>query len=245
MLGALPTLLTEPRPAPLALVAREAPREAAADWFLLRTAALLVTLPVFVQAPLVHAQPLLAALLTAPLLTAGIVLGLSEQPRRARLGALLVGFAGSWLCGSLFWGWCRLHPLWHLPMEALALPLALGGLRSRWRWAGAFYLASLLGTAATDAAMALTGVMPLWPLVLGAPPEAAMQLLQAAASQVLTPLNLGLIAAFAAGLGALGTWLWQRQSLGRVAAITVLTTLGVDGIFLLLALGAPSWSGLI
>lgn len=245
MLGAQPTLLREPRPAPLTLVAPPAPLKASSDAALQRLAALLVTLPVFVQAPLVHAHPLLATLLTVPLLAAGVMLGLSRVSDRARLGALLVGFAGSWLCGSLFWGWCRLHPLWHLPIEALALPLALGGLRSRWRWAGAFYLASLVGTAATDGAMALTGVMPLWPQVVAAAPEAAMQLLQQAASQLLSPFNLGLIGAFAACLGALGVWLWQQQSLGKLAAITVLTTLGVDGIFLLLALGAPGWSGLI
>lgn len=245
MLGAQPTLLSEPRRAPLSLVAHPAPLKASSDVALQRLAALLVTLPVFVQAPLVHAHPMLATLLTVPLLAAGLVLGLSQVSDRARLGALLVGFAGSWLCGSLFWGWCRLHPLWHLPIEALALPLALGGLRSRWRWAGAFYLASLVGTAATDGAMALTGVMPLWPLVVAAPPEAAMQLLQQAASQLLNPFNLSLIGAFAACLGALGVWLWQQQSLGKIAAVTVLTTLGVDGIFLLLALGAPGWSGLI
>ncbi|MFZ9269817.1 MAG: DUF3120 domain-containing protein, partial [Prochlorococcaceae cyanobacterium] len=74
---------------------------------------------------------------------------------------------------------------------------------------------------------------------------AAMQLLQQAASQLLNPFNLSLIGAFAACLGALGVWLWQQQSLGKIAAVTVLTTLGVDGIFLLLALGAPGWSGLI
>jgi hypothetical protein len=245
VLGVQPTLLPESRPAAFSASQRKVLRAGDDQAGLLRGAALLVTLPVFVQAPLVHAQPLLAAVLTVPLLAAGIVLGLSERPQRARWGALLVGFAGSWLCGSLFWGWCRLHPVWHLPLEALALPLALGGLRSRWRWAGAFYLASLLGTAATDAAMALTGVMHLWPMVLAAPPAAAMQLLQEAARQVLSPFNLGVIGFVAAALGGIGAWLWQQQSAGRVAAITVLTTLGVDGIFLVLALGAPRWSGLI
>jgi hypothetical protein len=208
-------------------------------------AVVLVTLPVFVQAPLVHAQPLVATLLTAPLLAAGIVLGLSPLQHRSQLGAVLVGFAGSWLCGSLFWGWLRLHPLLHLPVEALALPLALAGLRSRWQLAGAFYLASLLGTAATDAAMALSGLMPLWPAALGAEPGAAMALLQEAALQVLRPVNLALVIAFAAALLALSLRLRQGGASARLAGATLITTLGVDAVFLLLALAAPGWSGLI
>jgi lysylphosphatidylglycerol synthetase-like protein (DUF2156 family) len=208
-------------------------------------AALLVTLPVFVQAPWVHAHPLATALTTVPLLALGIGLGLSERPGRQQLGALLVGFAGSWLGGSLFWGWCRLHPLWHLPVEALALPLALGGLRSRWQLAGAFYLASLLGTAATDAAMALTGVMPLWPGVVAAAPSEALPLLQQAAERVLQPGNLLLVLAFGLALLALGRWLWQRGGAWRLAGATLTTTLVVDALFLGLCLAAPRWSGLI
>ena len=209
-------------------------------------AVVLVTLPVFVQAPLVHAQPLIATLLTVPLLGAGILLGLSPQQHRAELGAVLVGFAGSWLCGSLFWGWLRLHPLLHLPLESLALPLAVAGLRSRWQLAGAFYLASLLGTAATDAAMALTGLMPLWPAALAAEPGAAVALLQQAALQVLTPLNLGVVLAFAAALLAVSLRLWKRDgTTARLAGTTLITTLAVDAVFLLIALTAPRWSGLI
>jgi hypothetical protein len=209
-------------------------------------AVVLVTLPVFVQAPLVHAQPLIATLLTVPLLSAGILFGLSPQPHRAQLGAVLVGFAGSWFCGSLFWGWLRLHPLLHLPIEALALPLAVAGLRSRWQLAGAFYLASLVGTAATDAAMALTGLMPLWPAALAAEPGAAMGLLQQAALRVLTPVNLGLVLAFAVAVLGLSLGLRRRgDATARLAGSTLATTLAVDAVFLLLALAAPRWSGLI
>jgi hypothetical protein len=234
VIGASPSLLPAQRG--LAL-----PRRLSLDL----VAALLVTLPVFVQAPLVHAHPLVATLLTVPLLAMGIVLGLSPSEQRARAGALLVGFAGSWFCGSLFWGWCRLHPLWHLPIEALALPLALGGLRSRWQLAGSFYLASLLGTAATDAAMALTGLMPLWPAALAAEAGEAGALLQEAALRLLTPLNLVLISAFAAALLGLSLGLWQRGATARLAAATVITTLLVDALFVALVLIAPRWSGLI
>lgn len=214
-------------------------------WPLVPVAVVLVTLPVFVQAPWVHAHPWSATLATLPLLCLGVLLGLSERPERQQFGALLVGFAGSWLGGSLFWGWCRLHPFWHLPIESIALPLALGGLRSRWRVAGAFYLASLLGTAATDAAMALTGVMERWPLVLASQGQESLLLLQDAARLIVQPTSLAIVTSFAAGLLALSIWLWRLGGLARISSAAVVTTLLVDGIFWLLALHAPSWSGLV
>ena len=149
--------------------------------------ALLVALPVFLQAPWVRLAPLTATLFTAALLTAGILLEQQFRGRYGEAGSLLVGFSGSWLAGCLFWGWCRLHPIWHLPIEAFALPLALAGLRSRWRLGCALYLGSLLGTAATDAAIAATGLMPLWPQVLAAAPADAALLLQQAGQRVLAP----------------------------------------------------------
>jgi hypothetical protein len=198
-----------------------------------------------VQAPWVHGHPLGATLATAPLLALGIVLGLQDEAKWQSLGALLVGFAGSWLCGSLFWGWCRQHPLWHLPIESLALPWAVAGLRSRWRLAGAFYLASLLGTAATDAAMALTGVMPLWPQVLQATPTQAAALLTIAAHQVLNPTHLAVITGFGLALLGLARRLWQRGGIARISAATLAATLAIDGLFLALALSAPGWSGVV
>ncbi|MEX1323127.1 MAG: DUF3120 domain-containing protein, partial [Synechococcaceae cyanobacterium] len=148
---------------------------------------LLVTLPVFIQAPWVRHQPFSAAAFTAVLLAIALLLADSHEPRRRRAGELLVGFCGSWLAGALFWGWARLHPVCHLPLEAFALPLALGGLNSRWRLACGFYLGSLLGTAATDAAIALTGLMPLWPQALASSPQQAGELLGLGAAAVLRP----------------------------------------------------------
>ena len=242
MVSAQPSLLSE-----VALTALPASslKRTQNDTALLLMAVALVSLPVFVQAPWVHAHPLGATLATLPLLASGIGLGLSDNPKRQQLGSLLVGFAGSWLGGSLFWGWCRLHPLWHLPLEGIALPLALGGLRSRWRLAGAFYLASLLGTAATDAAMALSGVMAHWPLVLAAQGSEALQLLQTAAAAVLSPANVLVIAGFGLGLLGLSRWLWTLGGIARISSATLLSTLAVDALFLLLALLAPSLSGLI
>ncbi len=206
---------------------------------------LLVTLPVFLQAPWVRLAPFSATVFTVPLLALALLLSRHRDPRLARAGQLLVGFCGSWLGGCLFWGWCRLHPLWHLPIEAFALPLALTGLRGRWKLACAFYLGSLLGTAATDAAMAATGVMTSWPQVLSASPPEASLLLQNLARQVLSPLPLTLVIGFAAALIQACRWLWRRGEAGRICSAALATTLAVDGLFLLAALGAPVLTGLI
>ncbi len=209
-------------------------------------AALLVAVPVFVQAPWVRVAPMAAALFTLPLAALGVVLEQRADGRLRSFGVLLVGFAGSWLGGSLFWGWCRLHPLWHLPIEAYALPIALAGLRSRWRLAAGFYLTSLLGTAATDVVMALSGVMAFWPAVLAAPASEAPALLQAAAGAVLRPAPLALTLLAASLLCWLSRWLWSRGGAAeRVWAATLATTLAVDGLFFLAAGVAPSLSGLI
>lgn len=208
-------------------------------------AAALVVLPVFAQAPWVRSAPMAAALFSSVILTAGLLLERQAQRPLAELGVLLVGFSGSWLGGSLFWGWCRLHPLWHLPIEAFALPLAVAGLSGRWRLAGCFYLASLLGTAATDGAMAISGVIDLWPQVLSAPLSEAPRLLQQAAMAVVQPLPLTVVLLAAAALLTLSQALWRQGTPGRVAAATLATTVVVDGLFLAIALAAPALTGLL
>jgi hypothetical protein len=208
-------------------------------------AALLVAVPVFIQAPLVRVAPLAAAALTLPLLATAVLLERFGQGPWQPLGPLLVGFSGSWLAGCLFWGWLRLHPVWHLPLEAFALPLAVAGLGGRWRLAGAFYLASLLGTAATDAAIAASGLMPLWIEVLAAPLSQAPLLLQQAGEMVLHPANLALVVSMAALLLQTCALLWKRGGIARISAATLATTLVVDGLFLAAALVAPQLSGLI
>ena len=73
-------------------------------------AALLVAVPVFVQAPWVRVAPMAAALFTLPLAALGVVLEQRASGRLRSLGVLLVGFAGSWLGGSLFWGCAACTP---------------------------------------------------------------------------------------------------------------------------------------
>ena len=59
--------------------------------------------------------------------------------------------------------------MWHLPVESIALPIAVSLLQTRWKIGASFYLASLLGTAFTDVMIVLTGVMKAWPEVVDAP----------------------------------------------------------------------------
>jgi len=40
-------------------------------------------------------------------------------------------------------------------------------------------------------------------------------------------------------------WLWERGEGGRVMAVSLLSTLAVDGVFVCLALLAPQLSGLV
>ena len=209
------------------------------------TAALLVTVPVFLQAPWVRMAPMSAALFTVPLMALALLLERRGQGQWQQLGVLLVGFCGSWLGGCLFWGWFRLHPVMHLPIEAFALPLAVAGLGGRWRLAGTFYLGSLLGTASTDGVIAAAGLMDLWVQVLNAPLAEAPLLLQGAAIQVLHPLPMALIGLTASVLVLVCRRLWNLGGPWRVAAAALGTTLAVDGLFLGAALLAPQLSGLI
>jgi hypothetical protein len=189
--------------------------------------------------------PWSAALFTAVLVGIGVLLERRPEQRLRLAGIILVGFAGSWLGGSLFWGWCRLHPIWHLPIEGFALPLALAGLSGRWRLGCALYLGSLAGTAATDAVIALTGLMPLWPQILSADPETGSLLLQQAAQQLLGPSSLIVLAGSAAFLLRVSQWIWPLGQAGRIAAAALATTVMIDGLFLGAALVTPHLSGLI
>lgn len=214
-------------------------------WVLPCIAAVLTLGPVFLQAPLVRLAPMIAVYATAPLLLVALACVRHPNPSRQHLGLLLVGFAGSWLGGTLFWGWCREYPLWHLPIEAFALPLAIGGLGTRWRIGAWFYLSSLLGTALTDGMIAFTGLMPFWPPVVQASPDAAAALLQEAARTLVQPSSLLLLALAGALILQLCRQLQAGDEARRVAAATLACTLLVDGVFLGVALLAPRLSGLI
>jgi hypothetical protein len=223
-------------------------------WFVsvAKVAAAMVVLPVFLQAPWVRVHPFSATLFTAVLVAIGVVLNRSDNQQKADFGALIVGFSGSWLAGCVFWGWLRAHPVLHLPVEAFALPIALAGFGTRWRLASAFYLSSLVGTAFTDLMMAVTGVMHFWPGVVTASLDTAPQLLHEAGLHLLHPLPITALVL------AAGSILWLAQTLSKretallnssdtlsMSAAVLMTTLWVDGLFLLAAVVQPGLSGLI
>ena len=138
----------------------------------------------------------------------------------------------------------------HLPVEAFALPVALGGLQGRWRLAATFYLSSLLGTACTDLAMAATGVMQFWPAVVTASLDQAPLLLHQAGLHLLQPLPMVTLMIAAAIVLFVGRRLNTNGNdsngeTGAMAAAVLITTLWVDGLFLLSALLQPGLSGLI
>ena len=210
----------------------------------------MVVLPVFLQAPWVRLDPFSATLFTAVLVAAGLVMHQNRSQTTSDLGSLLVGFSGSWLAGCIFWGWLRAHPVLHLPVEAFAVPVALGGLQGRWRLAATFYLSSLVGTACTDLAMAATGVMQFWPAVVTASLDQAPLLLHQAGIHLLQPLPLVTLVISAVLVLLAGRRLSRNSGgftgdVGSMAAAVLITTLWVDGLFLLSALLQPGLSGLI
>ncbi len=171
----------------------------------------------------------------------------------SRIGSLLVGVSGSWLGGCLFWGWLRMHPVLHLPVEAVALPLAFIGITTRWRIGAGFYLSCLLGTAFTDLMMLLTGVMDSWPQVVNSSFENSATTLNRAGLNLLNPLSIVMLLIAALLISFISNQMRQRGNLAHslegstwlVASAALTTTLWVDGLFLLTTLIQPKLSGLI
>ena len=212
----------------------------------------MVVLPVFVQAPWVHVFPFSAFLFSFIIFFLGFYLLNFCSDRWSSVGSLCVGVSWSWLGGCLFWGWLRAHPVWHLPVESIALPIALSLLKTRLKIGASFYLASLLGTAFTDLMIVLTGVMQAWPKVVDAPFSEASTMLSFTAEQLLEPFSL--LAIFIAALLIILIANWMNQKSKRepffsdawlVSSSALTTTLWVDGLFFATTLIQPQLSGLI
>lgn len=121
----------------------------------------LVSVPVFFEAPLVRYAPWLSLICTVGWLA--IAKHLREEQKSPVWGSLLWGFSLTWLCGSLYWGWLRWEPSYHVPVEALALPWAIWGVRHEaYRVGSWFYIGSLFGTATTDFYFYITNLFPHW-----------------------------------------------------------------------------------
>lgn len=200
--------------------------------------AFLVSVPVFFQAPLVRSLPLVSLLLTGVL--ALFVRSLWREADTRGLGDLMAGFTLTWLAGSIYWGWFRWQPLLHLPIEALALPLALWGIwRCKTPIAHWFYLGSLLGTALTDVYFYLVRLIPHWRQLMFATPEQAPDILNAALENMQTPWGIGCAVTIVGLLIVLGSLPLRSRHLHHWAfSGAVFSTVLVDGLFLVAAIAA-------
>jgi hypothetical protein len=194
-------------------------------------AAFLVSVPVFLQAPLVRQLPLLSLVMTLGWVWLG--LWLFQRKTTHLWGDLLLGFSWSWLAGSIYWGWLRWEPLIHLPVEAIGLPFAVWSLRRGWGKIGnLFYLGSLFGTALTDVYFYLTNLIPHWRQVMRVDPELAIPIFQSAIAQVQTPWGITSAVVLMATLLIVGIWSLAKGQLHWWAfSGAVLSTILVDSLF--------------
>ncbi len=204
-------------------------------WLVFGGAVFLVAVPVFFEAPLVRALPLVSLALTAGWLWLGFKL--SSKLNTQIWGELITGFAWTWMAGSIYWGWLRWEPFLHLPIEAIALPITLWGLsRGHCKVGNLFYLGSLLGTVLTDIYFYLLGLIPAWRQLMQAEPDLVRPIFQQAIAQVNTPWGLSWVAVLATTLFSVGIFSFRLQKLHWLAfSGAVLSTILVDGLFWLAA----------
>jgi len=195
-------------------------------------AVFLVVVPVFFQAPLVRSLPWLSLTLTGTWLLAGI--SLRSRAATRLWGDLITGFTWTWLAGSIYWGWLRSAPLWHLPIEAIGFPLALFSLaRGQGRTGSYFFLGSLLGTAVTDLYIYWADLLPMWRQVMLVDPDWVPVILRQAATTLQNPIALSRGLLIALGLLVVGILpLQSRQPCWWAFSGAVLSTLVVDLLFL-------------
>lgn len=201
-------------------------------------AAFLVSIPVVAQAALVRSFPWLSLALTGGWLW--LSSGLRSRPATYVWGDLLLGFSWTWLAGSVYWGWLRWEPFWHLPIEAIGLPCALISLSRGWGKIGNwFYLGSLLGTVVTDIYFYLVDVIPHWRQIMQTEPSLVQPIFRDALTHVQTPWGMECAAVLAVLLLVTGCLpLRTRQLHAWAFSGAVLSTILVDGLFWLAALSA-------
>jgi hypothetical protein len=199
--------------------------------WLFAAAIFLVSVPVFIQAPLVRLAPL-ASLIT----TFGLFFGsqkLLSQDRTRLWGDLMIGFTWTWLAGSVYWGWFRWEPLLHLPIEAIGLPFALWSIaQNRGKVGNFFYLGSLLGTVVTDIFFYLVNLIPFWRTLMVSSEESARLVFQEALAQIQTPWGISWAVILATLLLMTSLVPLRSQKLHWWAfSGAVLSTILVDGLF--------------
>jgi hypothetical protein len=201
-------------------------------------AVFLVSVPVFIEAPLVRNFPLVSLGLTGFFLR--LSLSLMSRKNTYVWGDLLFGFSWSWLAGSVYWGWLRWEPLWHIPVESIGLPFAIWCLyRNKGKIGNWFYLGSLFGTVLTDIYFYLTNLMPYWRQIMQVEPDAAPSVLRGALFQVQTPLGelwalILLVILLAVGILPLA----RHKNHWYAFSGAVLSTILVDALFLVAAICA-------
>lgn len=198
----------------------------------------LVSVPVFIQAPLVRLVPF-ASLVT----TCGFFLWgrqLLVQERTQVWGDLMLGFTWTWLAGSVYWGWLRWEPFLHLPVEAIGLPFAVWGIaRSQGKIGNFFYLGSLLGTVLTDLFFYLVDLIPFWRTLMVSSEESARLVFQGAIAQIQTPWGISWAILLVSLLLIMGLVPLRSQKLHWWAfSGAILSTILVDGLFWLAACAA-------
>ncbi len=211
-----------------------------------------VILPIFVQAPWVRFEPISALCFTFIILSIAFLLSRKEKNKWFIVGSLLLGVSGSWLGGCLFWGWLSAYPILHIPIEAVALPLAFVGLGTKWKIGSSFYISSLFGTAITDITIFFTGIMDQWKEVITADSDSAPLILQKTSENLIRFQSLSIILLVALILWfiskAISNSAIPNSSNGKallVSSYVIQTTLIVDGIFIFLAIIQPTFSGLV
>jgi Protein of unknown function (DUF3120) len=203
-------------------------------WRILLASAFLVSVPVFVQAPLVRSLPMVS--LVGTIGWSWLSLYLAQRERTRIWGELLTGFTWTWLSGSLYWGWLRSEPLWHLPIESIALPLALWGFRKHWCSIGVwFYVGSLFGTTITDTYFYAVDLIPAWRQIM-LTPEQADVIFHGALMQMNTPLGWTWAAGLLSLLAMTGFLSFRIYTLPAMAfSGAVVSTILVDGLFWVVA----------
>ncbi len=207
-------------------------------WLVLAAAVFLVSVPVFIEAPLVRSLPVVSVALTA--FWVWLSFTLMSRPTTYIWGDLLFGFSWSWLAGAIYWGWLRWEPLWHLPVESIGLPFAAWCLIRNWGKIGNwFYLGSLLGTVLTDVYFYLVDLMPYWRQIMQVEPNSVSPILQTAFIQVQTPWGQSWAVVLATLLLTAGVLpLRTKEKHWYAFGGAVLSTILVDSLFLIAASAA-------
>jgi Protein of unknown function (DUF3120) len=202
------------------------------SWRVFAASAFLVSIPVFIEAPLVRHYPVLSVVCSILWFSLG---GILLQHDRTKLwGDLILGFSWSWLAGAIYWGWFRWEPSIHLPIESIGVPFAVWALSKGWCKTGAlFYLGSLFGTAITDLYFYQVGLIDHWRELMQVDPALAMPILQNAIGQVRTLWGTAwaiVLVNLLLGVGIIPLGTKQRHWYAFSGA--VLTTIAVDSLFL-------------